>query len=174
LPDEHVSQVNSLIRECARSIGLDWGVIKGDLILHQGRLGLIELAARPSGGDFSESLILHGSGINVVEQAIEMCVGNPPNWCTLRPTSNLFVANRYWFGTDGRLVRVEIPKEISSAPWLKKICFFRQIGDKVTRPKNHSDRIGVFVVAGENAKDLEMRINEVYERVVIEIAEEGV
>ena len=58
---------------------------------------MIEMAARLSGGDFSESLVPLSTGNNYVRTVIEIAMGVIPDTNELKPKKNKVVANRYFF-----------------------------------------------------------------------------
>ena len=68
-------QVEEEISKAASAIGLKTGVIKGDIVIGENGPVVIEIAARLSGGDFSESLVPIGSGINYVKSVLELSLG---------------------------------------------------------------------------------------------------
>ena len=63
--------IEGLIERAALALGIENGVAKGDVVITgDGKPMIIEMAARLSGGDFSESLIPLGCGVNIVKAAI--------------------------------------------------------------------------------------------------------
>ena len=72
------NDIYDLVEKAALSLGIVNGVAKGDVVISRdGKPMIIEMAARLS-GDFSESLIPLGCGVNIVRSAIRM-VGRVPD-----------------------------------------------------------------------------------------------
>jgi len=79
-------------------LGISKGVAKGDVVISPSKGPMIiEMAARLSGGDFSESLVPLGSGVNYIESVIKIAMGAIPNWKKLKEKFYKSVANRYFF-----------------------------------------------------------------------------
>lgn len=128
---------------------------------------MIEMAARLSGGDFCESLVPLGSGVNYVKTVIEIATGQKPDITALEPKFNRAVANRYFFPAAGRLHSVEGVEEVLDWDWVHKLEFWYDVGDKVPASLSHAHRFGVFVVSAVNRDELEHRVNQVYETIHI-------
>lgn len=159
--------VEFLVEQAAIALGVLDGVVKGDVVLTPDGPKIIEMASRLSGGDFSESLIPLGCGVNVVEAAINIAVGRPPNVLKLQPQFNKGVVNRYFFSDPGRLVKIEGEDEVRCLPWVKKLEFWIKPGDLIPIVKTHSDRLGVFIAVGENRLEAEERAVKVYSKIRI-------
>ncbi len=167
----YAGEIDRVIGDCARALGIDNGVIKGDLVrTEDGRFAVIEVAARLSGGDFCESLVPLGTGVNYVNEVIRQALGQPVDLAALEPTHSDCVANRYFFPSPGRLVRVEGLDEIKAKPWIRKLEVWYQPGDIVARIAGHGQRGGVFIVQGGDRDELARYIEEVYETIEFEIA----
>lgn len=105
-----LASVNSVLKRACAALGwyqVGGGTVKGDLILHEGRVVVLELAARLSGG----FLATHGHplayGVDFVGAAIEMALGNNwPIWPT-QPSGfeSSFVCQRYVFPEPGDIGR---------------------------------------------------------------------
>lgn len=171
LSDEEVRAVNSLVEKASLALGVRNGVTKGDVVMTAEGPKMIEMAARLSGGDFSESLVPLGSGVNYVETVIEMAVGRKPNLDKLKPRFNKAVSNRYFFPKPGRLIRIEGEEEVRSWDWVEKLEFWYQEGDTVPEMTSHASRFGVFIVSADDRDELEQRIARVYAAINIVIDE---
>ena len=158
----------NLIKDIALSLNISSGVIKGDLVYDGNQVKVIEAAFRLSGGDFSETLIPISTDFDFIGSAIKLAMEIP---CEI-PSSiypKRFVANRYFFGEEGEISEIRVDEKIFKNPWLHKLEFFKQIGDKSSSARSHVDRLGVFIVSARNKEILEQRIKKVYESVSIKI-----
>ncbi|MBW2012033.1 MAG: phosphoribosylglycinamide synthetase, partial [Deltaproteobacteria bacterium] len=159
--------VERLIEEAGLALGVTDGVVKGDVVLTGDGPKMIEMATRLSGGDFSESLIPLGCGVNIVEAAINIAIGRIPDLEKLQPKWNKGVVNRYFFPKPGRLVKIEGREAVRKFPWVKKLEFWYQPGEVVSLTKSHAERFGVFIVVGETREEVENRARLVYEKINI-------
>ena len=167
-PEQRLA-VEQLVERAGIALGVTDGVVKGDVVLTPDGPKMIEMAARLSGGDFSESLIPLGCGVNIVEAAINIATGHKPDLQKLEPQFHLGVANRYFFPPAGRLIRIEGSELVQKQPWVKKLEFGYKPGDLIPQIKSHADRFGVFVVVGKNREEIETRISWVYETIKINV-----
>lgn len=169
LDDTARSQVEKLVEAASLALGVTDGVTKGDVVMTPDGLKMIEMAARLSGGDFSESLVPLGTGVNYVKTAIQIALGDVPDFGALRPTRQQAVANRYFFPEAGRLLDIGGADEVRAQDWVKKLEFWYRPGDDVPEPISHAHRFGVFVVVAPDREELERRIKWVYETIKIRV-----
>ena len=158
-------KIEAEIKKVAKALDLNNCVIKGDIVVKDGKPIIIEIAARLSGGDFSESLVPIGLGINYVETALNIAVGVYPDLNKLKPNRNLTVANRYFYAPQGKLKRIIGIENILSKPWIHKVQMWIKPGDVLGKINSHSMRSGVFVVSGKSRTEVQKRINYVYRSV---------
>lgn len=166
VPSRHareIHEIDRVIGRCARALGIENGVIKGDLVrTEEGRIAVIEVAARLSGGDFCESLVPLGTGVNYVKQVIRQALGEPVALDALRPTRNRAVANRYFFLPPGRLVALHGVEAIARKPWIRKLELWVSPGDPIPPLEGHGQRGGVFVIEARDRAELARYEAEVY------------
>jgi biotin carboxylase len=167
LDDSARTQVEDLVEAASLALGVTDGVTKGDVVMTPDGPKMIEMAARLSGGDFSESLVPLGTGVNYVKTAIEIALGDAPDLDALRPTRRWAVANRYFFPDAGLLEEIEGVDEVRARDWVEKLEFWYRPGDPVPEPVSHAHRFGVFVVVAPNRDELERRIDWVYNTIQI-------
>jgi biotin carboxylase len=169
MSDEVRAEVDLIIEKAARALDVTDGIVKGDVVVGPQGAKLIEMAARASGGDFSESLILRGTGVNIIEAGVNIAVGRAPDLEALQPRCQRAIANRYFFPDAGVLAAILGTDEVRAQPWVKKLEFWYKPGDTVPKVRSHADRFGVFVVEADDRNELERRIAWVYERIHIDV-----
>lgn len=143
-------RVEALITLGAQSLGIMTGVVKGDIVIHEGEPHIIELAARLSGGYFCSHLIPLSTGVDFVGTAINLALGNAPEPSALQNRFLKGVSQRYLFPEPGRVVSVYGVREVASWPEIK-FCEVRvRIGDMVAQTEHHPSRAGLLIaVAAE-------------------------
>lgn len=170
--DKQKNCIEILVENAALSLGISHGIVKGDIVLTSNGPVIIELAARLSGGDFSESLIPLGTGVNFVKEAISLSLGDAPNLESLKPKWSKIVVNRYFFPSPGILERIDGISEVLSKSWVKKLDFWYSPGDMIPEIKSHGDRFGVFILVGDDYIDIEKKIAWVYSKINIIVKKE--
>jgi biotin carboxylase len=162
--------IEDLVERAALALGIENGVAKGDVVItRDGKPMIIEMAARLSGGDFSESLIPLGCGVNIVKAAIRIAIGRKPDLVALADQCERAVANRYFFGETGTLKAIHGLAEARTLPWVRKLDVYVKPGDTIGQIKFHAGRLGVVIVEAENRVQLSERIRHVYNLVQFEI-----
>ncbi|MFV0420826.1 ATP-grasp domain-containing protein [Oleidesulfovibrio sp.] len=164
---EEKNAVNDLVERAARALQIENGVAKGDIVMTPAGPKIIEMAARLSGGDFSESLIPLGCGVNIVAEALRIAVGLAPDLDALKPKWERWIANRYFFPEAGLLKEIHGADAVLEQPWVHKLDFWKKIGTTLPKISCHADRLGVFIVSAPDKETLEQRIRHVYETIAI-------
>jgi len=159
--------VEDLVVKASLALGVTDGITKGDVVMTKEGPKMIEMAARLSGGDFCESLVPLSSGVNYVEAAIRIAIGEEPDLEALKPRFHRAVVNRYFFTKPGRLVRIEGVSEVLKKDWIKKLEFWYEAGDIVPQPLSHAHRFGVFVLVGQTRHEVDERTDWVYRTIRI-------
>jgi len=167
LSDAERQQVEALVVRASLALGVTDGTTKGDVVITEEGPKMIEMAVRLSGGDFCESLVPLSTGVNYVEAAIKIAIGEEPHLEALRPKFQGCVVNRYFFPAQGRLVRIEGLEDVLRQDWIKKLEFWYEVGDLVPAPLSHAHRFGVFVANGETRQEVNERAEWVYKNINI-------
>lgn len=152
LPKNVQSEIRILIESAAQVLGIRNGVVKGDVVYHQGRPYIIEIAARLSGGYFCSHQIPLNTGIDFVGKAIRQALGEPISPSELIPICNRGVSQRYFFPPAGKVESVKIPAWITHDP---DITFFKlniSEGDVVPTISSHTARSGNVITTGIDRK----------------------
>ena len=160
----HFNKVNELIEACAKSLGIKNGIIKGDIVFKNDDPYIIEVAARLSGGDFSETLIPYSTNFDFIESAIEIALGNKEINLP-KPNFKKYVANRYFIPKKGQLIAIDIDKNIYKKEWLLKLDIRMSVGDISDVANSNVQRAGVFIVKANTVEELYERIDQVYNAV---------
>lgn len=164
-------EICTLIEKVVNALKINNGVLKGDVVYSTkyNKAMIIEVASRLSGGDFSASLVPLAHNINYIKSAIKIALNEPVDISELTPKTDNVVANRYFFlppGTLTDICGVEQAKEILQ---LKKIEFNYQIGSKIPIIRNHGQRIGVFIIQGDNYQQVQQLIEQVYNTITFTV-----
>jgi len=150
LPLEIQKKVERLVAKAAKSMGIHNGVVKGDIVVHEGKPHIIELAARLSGGYFCSHEIPLNTGVDFVGAAIRLALGEQLEPSDFTPRYNRFVAQRYLFPKPGRVVQISGADQASSMPGIE-LCEVRvEVGDTVRTIDSHPARAGVVIATGQS------------------------
>lgn len=168
---EQFTAIDNLILRGALAMGIDEGIVKGDLVLDAGgNPMIIELAARLSGGWFATHQIPAASGVSLVDAVISHALGDKVTAEQLTPQWRRAVAIRYWFPPEGVIQGISGEEALKSAPGLMKYGFFRGVGDAQPRIRMHPDRFGYVIVEGANRGEALSRAEQALACLNIEVA----
>jgi len=149
------AEVEALIARAAASMGVVNGVVKGDVVVNDGRPSIIEIAARLSCGYFCTHEIPLSTGVDFVGAAIRLALGEPIDPEELVPRFLRGVAQRWVFPPPGRVVRIRGATEARDRPEIA-LCEIRAAEGDVVKPvSSHVTRAGVVVATGASAEAAE-------------------
>lgn len=159
--------VEHVVEQASLALDVTDGITKGDVVMTPEGPKIIEIATRLSGGDFCESLVPLGTGVNYVRCAIQLAIGEDPDLASLESKFERAVANRYFFPEAGKLVGIDGAQEVRSKEWVHKLEFWYEVGDEVPESLSHAHRFGVFLVSAPDRKTAQERVDWVYQTIAI-------
>jgi biotin carboxylase len=150
--DEYRHEVHRVMREAALALGIRTGVVKGDLVIHEGRVKVIEIAARLSGGFFGTVATPVSCGVDLVAVNIRMALGERVDPAELAHRFERAAAIRFAFPAPGRVRSVTGFEQVLSDPACSYAHLFAAPGDVIAPITNHPSRPAVVVAAGDSRK----------------------
>ena len=153
LSDDVQDAVRDLVERAARSLGIANGVVKGDIVIFDGRPHVIELAARLSGGYFCTHEIPLNTGVDLVGNAIRLAVADPVDSADLVPQYQRHVSQRYLFPGVGRVVSIGGNEEVATWPGVEMVEIRVSPGDTLRSVDSHPARAGLVLVTGANRQE---------------------
>jgi len=145
------TSVKQLIQHAAFSLGITNGVVKGDVVIHNSKPYIIELAGRLSGGYFCTHEIPLNTGVDFVGCAIRHALGEKISPSELTPEYQKPVVQRYLFPKPGKVIRVTGVAEVKAMPGIK-MCEIRvAVGDTISKVHSHPARSGVILATAETS-----------------------
>ena len=142
--------IAALVARAADAMGVRHGTVKGDIVVGPDGPMIIELAARLSGGFFCTHEIPLATGVNLVEAAIRLALGEEPQAADLEPRWSRGVAQRFLFPEPGRVVSVEGAAQASLGEGIALLEVRVKPGTIVPRMTSHVCRAGVVIAVGDD------------------------
>jgi biotin carboxylase len=131
LPQAIQEKVKILVARAAEALGVREGTVKGDIVVHDGKPYVIELAARLSGGFFCTREIPLNTGVDFIGCAIRVALGERVLPGELEPSRQQPVIQRYVFPSQGRLVGVRGADAARRVPGIADIVVTAKPGDVI-------------------------------------------
>ena len=146
--DMVIEQINNIIDKICLKLGIKEGVIKGDLILKEGIIYVVEFAYRLSGGGFSTITIPNVYNYSLIDNAIKICLNIKPNLPNKSLEPAKYQINRFFFFKPGRVKSINIPefKNIDIIDFNINVSE----GDLILPITNHTKRHGYINVCSNN------------------------
>lgn len=107
LSDVMLDRVKAVSTQAVRALGIDFGPVKGDILIDSEGPKMLEMAARLSGDYFCDVTVPLHNGINLLEVAMDQALGMPVDDSRLQPRFNRGVALRYVWPKPGIVRRIE-------------------------------------------------------------------
>jgi biotin carboxylase len=142
---------DELMDRVCRAVGLTAGSIKGDLLLCQGRLVVIEFATRLSGGSFSTITIPLVHDYDLVGNVFRIALGQTPTLPDRPLRPRCYQANRFLFLPAGTVRRAEAPA--GDLPHVVDRGLSVKVGDRLEGVKNHTMRGGWALACGASREE---------------------
>lgn len=135
------------------SLKMDSGVIKGDIVVHDGAPHVIEMALRLSGGYLCSHEIPLSTGVDFLGQAIRVVLGEKPDSSELEATLHRGVSQRWLFPDPGRVTAISGVAEVAARPEIA-FCEIRvQEGSLISEVQDHPGRAGVVITVADSREE---------------------
>ena len=144
------TKVIELVQHAANSMGVVNGVIKGDIVVHQGGAYVIEMATRLSGGYFCTHEIPLNTGVDFIACAIRQAVGENVDPAELQPQYQRCISQRYLFPQPGTVTGVAGEDDVVAQDHVEFLDIRVKPGDTVYPMHNHPARAGMVIASGES------------------------
>ncbi len=163
-------EIDRLVEAGAKAMGVENGIVKGDLVIgDDGIPQIIELALRLSGGWFASDQIVTATGVNLVQAVMRQALGEAVTAAELTPVRTRSTAIRYWFPQPGKIKSILGEDVVSSLPGILKYGFFRKCSDVQPTIRIHPDRFGYVLVEGEDRAEAIARVENAIASLTIEV-----
>jgi biotin carboxylase len=173
LPADLQAEVKHVVAAGAEALGLHHGTVKGDIVVHEGRPYIIELAPRLSGGYFCTLEIPLNTGVDFVGCAIRAAVGDAISPSEVAPRLNRPVVQRYVFPASGRILSLDGVDAARGLPGIEHVIVSRKAGDKTHTIRDTTSRSAMVIATGIDIEEARKRARSATELIRIVTDEEG-
>ena len=154
MKEKHKKQLEEYLMTISKELNIKNGVIKGDIVIYEDDLHIIEFALRLSGGNFSTIEIPASTGVDFLKIAIKLHLNESIDEKLLEVKKEENICLRYKFLEDIKLGKVKSIQNL-----LKDKCItssnFLSVGDEVVSNKtyNHANRVASVITSGISRGD---------------------
>ncbi len=167
LPKELQEAACEVFRQGIRALGINPGCAKGDIKITEKGAMVGEIAARLSGGFMSAYTYPLSSGVNLLQGAIEVALGQEPE--NLEPLYHRVSIERAIITEPGVVRRITGMEEALKVPGIKEIFMNVKPGDRMTRPRSNVEKAGHIIAVGETLDEAEEAVRRCRELLTVEL-----
>lgn len=157
LPATVQDDVRRTVALAAIALDFNVGTVKGDVVVHNGKAHIIELAPRLSGGYFCTLEIPLNTGVDLVGAAIKAALGDRISHAEVTPKLQRAVVQRYLFPDPGRIVSITGVEEAKNMPGVEYLILSRGIGDITHTTKDTTSRSAMVITTGIDVAEARAR-----------------
>lgn len=167
LPKEHINDAVNVMKNGIRALGLKIGAAKGDIKVTKDGAKVGEIAARLSGGFMSAYTYPFASGVNLIKNALEIAIGNPPS--DLEPKWNKVSVEKAFIPGSGIVEDIEGLENAYKIKGVKEIFMQTKVGDILTSPTNNLEKAGNVITVADTRDEAIAIANKVIDTVKIKL-----
>ena len=149
---KELDSIVKLVEKSSQILGISNAISKGDVVMTKDGPKIIEIAPRLSGGYFSSDQIPLATGVNIIEIAIRLSLGEKINKDKLFFRDQNAVAIRYFFPKPGKITSISNIDLFKNKSWVHKLDLFFGVDDVLEKIIDHTKRCG-FVITTGNTRD---------------------
>ena len=155
------NELQKIMDAVAKAFEIKNGVLKGDIILKNNRLYIIEIATRLSGGFWSTMSIPLVYRINLIEKAILLALGLKTKPPPKQLRHYCHEVNRYIFPNPGIIKNITKPPREKIPKYVTYFEVNAKVGDRVYAITNHPMRKGRIQVIGKTRNQCIKRVTKI-------------
>lgn len=176
MPTKHPQNIIDAMCEefekAVKAVGIHIGPTKGDLIISEsGKVYVIEVTSRLSGGGFCSRVVPRVNGINIVDATILLAVGKKVDTNSLKPKFSKGMCHRYFFHDAGTITNIRGFENLSQQPGVVEVVKNRDfvVGQKLD-PPTYANRLFYLITIAEDRASAIQQADDAMASVTIEVA----
>jgi len=159
LPSGLQERMYEVMQDCATALGVKWGAFKGDLIVRDNRVYVLEVTTRLSGGFDSQFRKPYSFGVNLIKATIDLACGKELDFSDIVPKWNKCSATFSIFPKEGIIRSITGLEELQRLEGIKQVFLTKKIGERV-QYKNCADRVVHIVACRDTYEQLQNTIKQ--------------
>ena len=167
---EKITEIENLTQQIVNEFGIENGPLYFQFLLGNEGIKVNEIACRIGGayeGDFMPEL----TGIDILKMMVELAAGQPVFQKPLKNYSlrdNVkHLSSQLFFAGPGKIKKITDSSELLKLAGVLKVGLNYQVGDRIPEIENATARAGYFIVMADSKKELQQRVQTVYDNLKI-------
>jgi biotin carboxylase len=143
--------IYGVVDHASKSLGIEFGPAKADMIVTRKGPMILEMPARLSGGWHSQYTTPLAWGIDPIKDVLNISTGGSISKENTIPKYNRVSVCKAIFPEPGKIINISGLKEASRIDGVKKIILTVKTGDIIEEYQNCSQRVCYIITVGDNA-----------------------
>jgi L-lactate dehydrogenase len=170
LDKDKIEDAIKVMKDGIKALNLKIGAAKGDIKVTKNGAMVGEIAARLSGGFMSAYTYPLSTGVNLIKNAIEISLGNPPN--DLKPKWNKVSVEKAFLPGTGIIESIEGIENAKNIKGIKEVFIKTKVGDILVPPTNNLDKAGNVIAVGNTRDEAIAMANKAIDLVHFKLTDE--
>lgn len=170
LDKDKIEDAIKVMKDGIKALNLKIGAAKGDIKVTKNGAMVGEIAARLSGGFMSAYTYPLSTGVNLIKNAIEISLGNPPS--DLKPKWNKVSVEKAFLPGTGIIESIEGIENAKNIKGIKEVFIKTKVGDILVPPTNNLDKAGNVIAVGNTRDEAIAMANKAIDLVHFKLTDE--
>ncbi len=151
--DKQYNSIKNLVSSAAKSLGIDVGPAKSDIIEDSSGFKILEMPARLSGGFHSQYTTPISTGMEPIKAVMQLAVGEEVDLNFITPQRKKYSMCAGIFPRPGKLISIQGLEEAKVSKGVKEIICTKGPGDFITEYKDNGDRFFWIITDGATREE---------------------
>lgn len=154
-----VAEAKNVFAQAAKALGVSAGPSKGDLIVTENGVKVLEVTSRPSPG-FCAQIVPLTTGVELLKATILWATGKHIPKSIFKPKFQKAMAHRYFFHKPGRITKIKGLDGLKDRPGVREVMFLQDfaVGD-ILDPVSYMNRL-FYIITVADARNTAVRLAE--------------
>lgn len=170
LDKDKIDNAIKVMKDGIKALNLKIGAAKGDIKVTKNGAMVGEIAARLSGGFMSAYTYPLSTGVNLIKNAIEIALGNPPS--DLKPKWNKVSVEKAFLPGTGIIESIDGIEKAKNINGIKEVFIKTKAGDILVPPTNNLDKAGNVIAVGSTRDEAIAIANKAIDSVHFRLTDE--
>jgi phosphoribosylamine-glycine ligase len=159
-----LEKLKDIIRNIGKSFKIDNVPLFMQLIVFEGKINIIEFSSRTGGGS-KQHFIKELVGVNIIENLIDITVGEKPR--IVMKKCDKYASMSYVYAKPGIFHGLGNIEEMKKEGLVHDYYYYKSTGMEVLKSETSSDRVAGFFSIADSEADLMRKIREVDRRITV-------
>lgn len=166
LAKPHVEQIKNLATKAVNAVGIKNGEAHVEIILTKEGPKVVELGARLGGDFITSDLVPLSTGVDMLKATLQIACGEEPD-TKIRVQNGSAI--RFIEAKAGIIQEIKGVDEAKDIHGIKRIEFFKSVGDESIEVHNSLDRIGCVIAQGEDEQQAFQLCEKALQKIKVEV-----